>query len=212
MGLDLVEVAAGANPPVCRIMDYGKWRYEASQRAKESRRKASHATLKEMKYRPKIGTGDFDTKTKKVEQFLSQGHKVKVTIMFRGREVHHPERGMQILDRVAGAVDHVGKVDQSARLDGRNMTMVLSPDRRAQQSRRQAEISETPTSGSTDSQTSDTQTTDTQTTDTQDTDAQGGRAIPEQPVPAQPVPAQGKPNGSGEGAEPAGQPVGDPHG
>lgn len=134
--LDLVEVAPNANPPVCRIMDYGKYRYEASQRAKESRRKASHTTLKEMKYRPKIGTGDFDTKTKKVEKFLSQGHKVKVTIMFRGREVFHPERGMQILDRVAETVDHVGKVDQAARLDGRNMTMVLSPDRRAQQQRR----------------------------------------------------------------------------
>jgi translation initiation factor IF-3 len=134
--LDLVEVAPNASPPVCRIMDYGKYRYEASQRAKESRKKASHTTLKEMKYRPKIGTGDFDTKTKKVEKFLSQGHKVKVTIMFRGREVFHPERGMQILDRVAETVDHVGKVDQAARLDGRNMTMVLSPDRRAQQQRR----------------------------------------------------------------------------
>jgi translation initiation factor IF-3 len=128
-------VAPNANPPVCRIMDYGKYRYEASQRAKESRRKASHTTLKEMKYRPKIGTGDFATKTKKVEKFLDQGHKVKVTIMFRGREVFHPERGMEILDRVAEAVDHVGKVDQAARLDGRNMTMVLSPDRRAQQQR-----------------------------------------------------------------------------
>jgi translation initiation factor IF-3 len=194
LGLDLVEVAAGANPPVCRIMDYGKWRYEASQRAKESRRKASHATLKEMKYRPKIGTGDFDTKTKKVEQFLSQGHKVKVTIMFRGREVHHPERGMQILDRVAEAVDHVGKVDQSARLDGRNMTMVLSPDRRAQQSRKRIDDSETPTSGSTDTQTTETQSTDTQS------------------APVQGVTAAGTPNGSSDGAEPASQPVGDPQG
>jgi translation initiation factor IF-3 len=130
--LDLVEVAAGANPPVCRIMDYGKYKYEAAQRAKESRRKSSHASLKEMKYRPKIGIGDFNTKTRKVEQFLGQGSKVKITIMFRGREMAHPELGMQILDRVAESVDHVGKVDQRAKLDGRNMTMVLSPDKRAQ--------------------------------------------------------------------------------
>ena len=130
--LDLVEVAAQANPPVCRIMDYGKYKYEAAQRAKESRRKSSHASLKEMKYRPKISIGDFNTKTRKVENFLGQGSKVKITIMFRGREMAHPELGMQILDRVAESVDHVGKVDQRAKLDGRNMTMVLSPDKRAQ--------------------------------------------------------------------------------
>ena len=130
MDLDLVEVAAQANPPVCRIMDFGKWKYEAAQRARESRRKTAHTSLKEMKYRPKISQGDFDTKTKKVEKFLESGNKVKVTIMFRGREVNHPELGMEILDRVAGTVEHVGKVDQAARLDGRNMTMVLSPDRK----------------------------------------------------------------------------------
>jgi translation initiation factor IF-3 len=130
--LDLVEVAAEANPPVCRIMDYGKYKYEAAQRAKESRKKSSHASLKEMKYRPKISIGDFNTKTRKVEQFLGQGSKVKITIMFRGREMAHPDLGMKILDRVAESVDHVGKVDQRAKLDGRNMTMVLSPDKRAQ--------------------------------------------------------------------------------
>jgi translation initiation factor IF-3 len=140
--LDLVEVAASANPPVCRIMDYGKWKYEAAQKAKESRRKSRHQEIKEMKYRPKIGTGDFDTKTKKVEKFLSEGHKVKVTIMFRGREIFHPELGMEILDRVAGRVDEVGKVEQPGRLDGRNMTMVLAPDRRAQQSRRERRTEE----------------------------------------------------------------------
>ncbi len=134
--LDLVEVAANANPPVCRIMDYGKWKYEAAQKAKESRKKSRHQDVKEMKYRPKIGAGDFDTKTKKVEKFLSEGHKVKITIMFRGREVFHPELGMDILDRVAERVDDVGKVEQPGRLDGRNMTMVLAPDRRAQQARR----------------------------------------------------------------------------
>jgi translation initiation factor IF-3 len=112
-------------------MDYGKFKYEAAQRAKESRKKASNVSLKEMKYRPKIGKGDFDTKTSKVEHFLSEGHKVKITIMFRGREVFHPELGRDILERVADSVGAVGKVDQFPRLDGRNMTMVLSPDKAA---------------------------------------------------------------------------------
>ncbi len=137
LDLDLVEVAANANPPVCRIMDYGKYKYEAAQRAKESRRKASNVSLKEMKYRPKIGQGDFDTKTSKVEKFLSEGHKVKITIMFRGREVFHPELGREILERVAETVDEVGKVDQFPKLDGRNMTMVLSPDKQAQQRKKE---------------------------------------------------------------------------
>jgi translation initiation factor IF-3 len=129
--LDLVEVAAMANPPVCRIMDYGKYKYEAAQQAKESRRKSVAVAIKEMKYRPKIGVGDFDTKTRQVEKFLGQGHKVKVTIMFRGREMQHPELGGKILDRVAEAVVHVGKVEAMPKLDGRNMVMVLAPDKRA---------------------------------------------------------------------------------
>lgn len=141
LDLDLVEVAAEANPPVCRIMDYGKFKYETAQRAKESRKKASSVSLKEMKYRPKIGQGDFDTKTDKVEKFLSDGHKVKITIMFRGREVFHPELGREILERVAEIVATVGKVDQFPKLDGRNMTMVLSPDRAAKQRRKDAEVS-----------------------------------------------------------------------
>jgi translation initiation factor IF-3 len=130
--LDLVEVAAQANPPVCRIMDYGKYKYEAAQKAKESRRKASNVSIKEMKYRPKISKGDFDTKTRKVERFLEEGHKVKVTLTFRGREMHHPELGRRILDQVVEAVEHVGKVEIFPRQDGRNMTMVLGPDRKAQ--------------------------------------------------------------------------------
>jgi len=130
--LDLVEVAAQANPPVCRIMDYGKYKYEAAQKAKESRRKASNVSIKEMKYRPKISKGDFDTKTRKVERFLEEGHKVKVTLTFRGREMHHPELGRRILDQVVTAVEHLGKVEIFPRQDGRNMTMVLGPDRKAQ--------------------------------------------------------------------------------
>src|SRR4051794_17227986 len=142
--LDLVEVADKANPPVCRIMDYGKYKYEAAQRAKESRKKSTNVVVKEMKYRPKIGAGDFGTKTKKVEHFLAEGHKVKVTIMFRGREMQHPELGRKILDQVAEAVVDQGRVEVYPRLDGRNMTMVLGPDKKAQaaaEKRRQAEAS-----------------------------------------------------------------------
>jgi translation initiation factor IF-3 len=129
--LDLVEVAAMANPPVCRVMDYGKYKYEEAQRERDSRRKSTAYAIKEMKYRPKIGIGDFDTKTRQVEKFLGQGHKVKVTIMFRGREMQHPELGQRILERVADAVVHVGKVEAMPKLDGRNMVMVLAPDKKA---------------------------------------------------------------------------------
>ncbi len=129
--LDLVEVAPLANPPVCRIMDYGKYKYEEAQKAKESRRKSSAISIKEMKYRPKIGQGDFDTKTRKVAEFLGEGHKVKITIMFRGREMQHPELGKKILDHVADEVVSVGKVEAAPKVDGRNMIMVLAPDRKA---------------------------------------------------------------------------------
>jgi translation initiation factor IF-3 len=131
--LDLVEVAPDANPPVCRIMDYGKFKFDAAQRAKESRRKTTSTSIKEMKYRPKIGTGDFDTKTRQVAKFLGEGHKVKITIMFRGRELSHQELGLRILDRVAEQVSSIGKVEAAPKVDGRNMIMVLAPDKRAQQ-------------------------------------------------------------------------------
>ena len=132
MDMDLVEVAAEANPPVCRIMDFNRFKYEAAQRAKESRRKATSTGIKEMKYRPKIGSGDFDTKTRQVSRFLGEGHKVKITIMFRGREMSHPELGKKILDQVAEQVSSVAKVEAAPKLDGRNMIMVLAPDRRGQ--------------------------------------------------------------------------------
>jgi translation initiation factor IF-3 len=128
-------------------MDYGKYKYEAAQKAKESRKKSTNVVVKEMKYRPKIGMGDFETKTKKVEQFLNEGHKVKVTIMFRGREMQHPELGRKILDQVAEAVTEVAKVEIYPRLDGRNMTMVLGPDKKAQaaaEKRRHTDDSATP--------------------------------------------------------------------
>ncbi len=133
LDLDLVEVAPEANPPVCRIMDFNRFKYEAAQRAKESRRKTTSTSIKEMKYRPKIGTGDFDTKTRQVARFLGEGHKVKITIMFRGREMSHPDLGKKILDHVAETVGPVAKVEAAPKLDGRNMIMVLAPDRRAQQ-------------------------------------------------------------------------------
>ncbi|HEX2700561.1 MAG TPA: translation initiation factor IF-3 [Acidimicrobiales bacterium] len=131
--LDLVEVAPMANPPVCRIMDYGKYKFDAAQRAKESRRKTTNVGIKEMKYRPKIGPGDFETKTRQVSKFLGQGHKVKITIMFRGREMSHQELGLKILHRVAEEVGAAAKIEAAPKVDGRNMIMVLAPDKRAQQ-------------------------------------------------------------------------------
>ncbi len=128
--LDLVEIAPQANPPVCKILDYGKYRYELAQREKESRKKSTNVVIKEMKYRPKIGGGDFDTKTRKVGEFLADGHKVKVTIMFRGREVAHPELGMKILERIAETCGPSAKVEATPKLDGRNMVMVLAPDKK----------------------------------------------------------------------------------
>lgn len=128
-----MEVAPDANPPVCKIMDYNRFKYETAQKAKESKKKGTNSSIKEMKYRPKIGTGDFATKTRQVQGFLDEGHKVKVTIMFRGREVSHPELGMKLLEDLAERVSAVAKVEASPKLDGRNMTMVLAPDRRARQ-------------------------------------------------------------------------------
>jgi translation initiation factor IF-3 len=128
--LDLVEVAPNANPPVCRIMDYRRWQYEQQQKRKESRRKATNVVIKEMKYRPKIDGHDYTTKTKKVRQFLDEGNKVKVTIMFRGREMSHPELGLKILNRIADDVSDGASVEAPPRQDGRNMTMVLHPTKK----------------------------------------------------------------------------------
>ena len=144
--MDLVEVAPSRDeksPPVCKVMDYGRWRFEEDQRAKESRRKATTVTLKEMRYRPKIGPADFDTKTRKVADFLEQGHKVKVTIMFRWRETAHPEFGRKILDRIAEKVADIAKVEAMPKLDGRNMTMVLAPEKKVPE-KKDAKKSENP--------------------------------------------------------------------
>ena len=126
-GLDLVEVAADARPPVVRIMDYGKWRYEQEQKAKQARRHQSTITIKEIKFRPKIDPHDYITKKGHVERFLKQRNKVKVTIMFRGRELLHPERGEAILLRLAEELKDMAVVESRPNLDGRNMIMMLAP-------------------------------------------------------------------------------------
>jgi len=125
--LDLVEVAPNANPPVCRIMDFSRHQYEEQQRRKESRRKATQVVIKEMKFRPKIDVHDYTTKMRHVERFLAEGNKVKLTIMFRGREMAHPELGLRILERIADEVSEIAIVESAPRQDGRNMTMVLHP-------------------------------------------------------------------------------------
>lgn len=125
--LDLVEVAPQADPPVVRIMDYGKWKYEQAVRQKEARKKQTLIVVKEMKMRPKIDPHDYETKKGHVVRFLREGAKVKVTIMFRGREMVHADHGRRLLDRLAEDVGEIAKVEAFPKLDGRNMTMVLTP-------------------------------------------------------------------------------------
>jgi len=127
--LDLVEVAASADPPVCRVMDYGKYRYEQEQKAKIARKHQTQINVKEIKFRPKIGVHDYETKKGHVVRFLKDRAKVKVTIMFRGREATHPERGRDLLMRLADDVKELGVIESDPLLDGRNMVMVLGPHR-----------------------------------------------------------------------------------
>jgi translation initiation factor IF-3 len=128
-GLDLVEVAPNADPPVARVMDYSKYRYEQEQRAKQARKHQLQIQIKEIKLRPKIGNHDYETKKGHVVRFLNQRAKVKVTIMFRGRETLHPERGRDLLMRLAEDVKELGAIEQQPVLDGRNMVMVVAPHR-----------------------------------------------------------------------------------
>jgi len=130
-GLDLVEVAAQADPPVARVMDYGKYRYELEQKAKAARKNQTQIHVKEIKFRPKIGQHDYETKKGHVVRFLNQRAKVKVTIMFRGREREHPERGRDLLMRLAEEVKELGTIEVQPLLEGRNMTMVLGPTKNA---------------------------------------------------------------------------------
>ena len=129
-GLDLVEVAPTARPPVCKIMDYGKFKYEAAQKAREARKNQVQTIIKEMKLRPKIDQHDYDTKKNHIERFLQGGDKVKVTIMFRGREQSRPELGYRLLQKLAEDIGELGFVESAPLQDGRNMVMVLAPNRK----------------------------------------------------------------------------------
>jgi translation initiation factor IF-3 len=125
--LDLVEVAPDARPPVCRVLDYSKYKYEQEQKQKAARKHQQNITVREIKFRPKIAEHDYDTKKNHVERFLKHRDKVKVTIMFRGREVTHPERGEMILNRLADELGDLAIIEQRPTRDGRNMTMMLAP-------------------------------------------------------------------------------------
>jgi translation initiation factor IF-3 len=133
--LDLVEVAPMARPPVCKLMDYGKFKYESALKARESRKNQAQTVIKEIKLRPKIDPHDYGTKKSHVERFLRQGDKVKVTIMFRGREQSRPELGFRLLQRLAGDVEELGFVESAPKQDGRNMIMVIGPHRRKSEAR-----------------------------------------------------------------------------
>ena len=126
-GLDLVEIAPNAQPPVCRIMDYGKFKYEQAIKAKQARKKQAKIEIKEMKFRPKIDVGDYTTKKKHVLRFLESGAKVKITIMFRGREMAHPEQGLSILERLADDLKDVAVIENAPKMEGRNMHMLIAP-------------------------------------------------------------------------------------
>ena len=130
LGLDLVEVAPDARPPVVRLMDYGKYKYEQSVKAREARKNQTRIVIKEVQFRPKIGKADYDVKLKRVVRFLEDGDKVKATMRFRGREVTHAQIGLEILKGLADTVSEIGDIETMPRLDGRQMTMVLAPRRR----------------------------------------------------------------------------------
>ena len=125
--LDLVEIAPNAEPPVCRIMDYGKYKYDQAVKAKKARKKQAKIEIKEMKFRPKIDTGDYETKKGHVLRFLNKGNKVKITIMFRGREMAHPEQGLSILERLADDLKDLAVVESQPKMEGRNMHMMVAP-------------------------------------------------------------------------------------
>src|SRR3984893_9455347 len=133
--LDLVEVAPTARPPVCKLMDYGKFKYESALKARESRKNQAQTVIKEIKLRPKIAPHDYGTRKDQVEGFLKQGDKVKVTIMFRGREQSRPELGFRLLQRLAGDVEELGFVEATPKQDGRNMIMVIGPHRKKSESK-----------------------------------------------------------------------------
>ncbi len=126
-GYDLVEIAPNAEPPVCRVMDYGKFKYDQAIKAKQARKNQTKVETKEMKFRPKIDVGDYETKKKHVLRFLGDGNKVKITIMFRGREMAHPEQGLTILERLADDLKDMAVIESQPKMEGRNMHMLIAP-------------------------------------------------------------------------------------
>ena len=126
-GLDLVEIAPNAEPPVCKVMDYGKFKYQQAMKAKAARKNQSKVEVKEMKFRPKIDVGDYETKKGHVLRFLKKGARVKITIMFRGREMAHPEQGLSILERLADDLKDVAVIENQPKMEGRNMHMLIVP-------------------------------------------------------------------------------------
>ncbi len=129
VGLDLVEISPGANPPVCKIMDFGKYKYEQQKKAVEAKKKQKIIEIKEVKFRPNIDTHDYDVKMRSVTKFLGEGDKVKVTLRFRGREMAHQELGRELLRRIAGDIEEIGKIESMPKMEGRQMIMVVAPQR-----------------------------------------------------------------------------------
>jgi translation initiation factor IF-3 len=182
--LDLVEVAPTARPPVCKLMDYGKFKYESALKARESRKNQAQTVIKEIKLRPKIDPHDYGTKKGHVERFLKQGDKVKVTIMFRGREQSRPELGFRLLQRLAGDVEELGFVEAQPKQDGRNMIMVIGPHRKKSESKAERSSREAE----------------------EEAEAVAARPVPRQRRPAAaPAAAQARPAGPAAGDGSAGQ-------
>ena len=182
--LDLVEVAPTARPPVCKLMDYGKFKYESALKARESRKNQAQTVIKEIKLRPKIDPHDYGTKKGHVERFLKQGDKVKVTIMFRGREQSRPELGLRLLQRLAGDVEELGFVEAQPKQDGRNMIMVIGPHRKKSESKAERSSREAE----------------------EEAEAVAARPVPRQRRPAAaPASAQARPAGPVAGDDGAGQ-------
>ena len=129
VGLDLVEISPNASPPVCKIMDFGKYKYEQQKKAAEAKKKQKTTELKEVKFRPNIDSHDYDVKMRSVTKFLEEGDKVKITLRFRGREMAHQEIGRELLQKIGGEISEMGKVESMPRMEGRQMTMVISPTR-----------------------------------------------------------------------------------
>jgi translation initiation factor IF-3 len=186
--LDLVEIAPQGRPPVAKLMDYGKFKYENAQKARETRRNQTNVIIKEMKLRPKIDSHDYETKKGHVVRFLKQGDMVKITIMFRGREQHRPELGLRLLERLADDVDELGYVESAPKQDGRNMIMVLGPTKKKADARAERAADRARREGARDESATPTAPADAATEDataaeaTPDIGAQPEAAASEQPV------------------------------